>query len=234
MLGHCPRARWALLLLPFAVEEQSMPSHLRKYSGSVLLLGKEIWGSRDQPISRYRAGDFAAYRRGSQAQFDAPIARTGRNIILVVVESLSAADSYSTSGVRNMLPRFDDLSRQGILFRNFFANFEASEGGIVALLSGVPPLHFPTASTDTFGEYALQRSIVESFKGRGYHCEFLTSVPLQFISMDQSPEARCLGSVCGWPAGRFHAQGRARFGFESPSDRALYEELLARLDSQRE
>ena len=132
-----------------------MPSRLDLYAGSVLLLGKELWGSRRQPISRYRGGDFSAYRGDYDALFDAPVARTGRNVVLVIVESLSAVDSQRTSGIRNLLPRFDALSREGMLFRNFFANFEASEGGIVSMLSGVPPMHFPTASTNTFGEYTL-------------------------------------------------------------------------------
>ena len=120
-----------------------------------------------------------------------------------------------------------------MLFRNFFANYEASEGGIVSLLSGVPPLHFPTASTNTFAEYALQRGITESFKRRGYQCQFLTSVPLQFISMDAYARSPDVGFTF---AGGQHEiprlKGAPRFAFESPADHVLYEELLDRLDSR--
>ena len=120
-----------------------------------------------------------------------------------------------------------------MLFRNFFANYEASEGGIVSLLSGVPPLHFPTASTNTFAEYALQRGITESFKRRGYRCEFLTSVPLQFISMDAYARSPNVGLTF---AGGQHEIPRMKdaphFAFESPADHVLYEELLERLDSR--
>ena len=220
------------LLVPLWVSERSIPSHLQRYTGSVLLLGKELWGSRRAPISRYRAGDVAAYREEYDALFDAPVARTRRNIVLVIVESLSAADSERTSGIGNMLPRLDTLSREGMAFRNFFANFEASEGGIVSLLSGVPPVHFPTASTNTFAEYALQRAITGTFARSGYHCEFLTSVPLQFISMDTYATSPLVGfGFAGGQREIARYNGAPRFAFESPSDHVLYEELLARMDT---
>ena len=229
-----PGTALVLALLPLVVAERRTPSHLQKYAGSVLLLGKELWGARRQPVSRYGGGDFAGYRSDYDALFDAPVARTGKSVVLVIVESLSAVDSQRTSGIGKLLPRFDALSREGMLFRNFFANFEASEGGIVSLLSGVPPMHFPTASTNTFGEYALQRSIAGAFDRNGYHSEFVTSVPMQFISMDDYARSPLLGFDF---AGGQHEIARfkdsPKFGFQSPGDHVLYEELLAHLDARR-
>jgi lipoteichoic acid synthase len=228
--GFVPAVALCLLILPLFVDQQSIPSPLQKYTGSVLLLGNELWGLRSRPISRYTPADFEVYRSEYEALFDAPFAGTGRNIILVIVESLSAADSYRTSGIVNRLPRLDELSRKGMLFRNFLANFEASEGGIVALLSGVPPVHFPGASADTFSEYSLQRSITSGFTRRGYRCEFLTSVPLQFISMDRYTKGALVGF--SFSAGQkeiLRYQGAPRYAFESPSDHLLYEEVLSRL-----
>ena len=105
------------------------------------------------------------------------------DVLLVVVESLSAVDSARTSGLSHRLPRFDELSLRGTLFRNFVANNEASEGGLIAMLSGVPPLHYPTASTQPFEEYAVQPTMVDVFRRAGYFTEFVTSVPLRFLSM---------------------------------------------------
>jgi lipoteichoic acid synthase len=222
----------ALLLVPLAVPAGQIPSYLHKYTGSVLLLGRELWGSRPQTISRYSAGDYAAYRDEYEHLFDAPFARTGTDVVLVIVESLSAADSARTSGLRNLLPDLDALSRNGTLFRNFIANFEASEGGIVSLLSGVPPVHFPTASTNTFGEYAMQRGIVASFARAGYQTEFLTSVPLQFIAMDRYARSPSVGFR--FAAGQHETErfrDAPRFAFLSPGDHVLYEEVLSRIDS---
>ena len=227
-----PGTGLVLLCLPAAVPSAQIPSYLQKYTGSVLLLARELWGSRPQPITRYTAGDFAAYGDEYDRLFDVPFAQTGTDVILVIVESLSAADSQRTSGLRNLLPDLDALSRNGMLFRNFLANFEASEGGIVALLSGTPPLHFPTASTNTFGEYALQRGAVASFARAGYQTEFLTSVPLQFISMDhyaRSPRVGFRYAAGQHETARF--RDAPRYAFESPGDHVLYEEVLGRLDS---
>ena len=222
----------ALLLVPLAVPGGRIPSYLHKYTGSVLLLGRELWGSRPKPITRYSAGDFATYRAEYEHLFDAPYARTGTDVLLVIVESLSASDSARGSGVGDLLPSLDALSRNGMLFRNFFANFEASEGGIVSLLSGVPPLHFPTASTNTFGEYALQRGIIASFAREGYQTEFLTSVPLQFIEMDHYVRSPAVGFR--FAAGQRETErlrDAPRYAFLAPADHVLYEEVLARLDS---
>jgi hypothetical protein len=223
----------ALVAGPFLISSASVPVHLQKYTSSVLLLPSELWGDRRMPVPQYNASDFDAYRVGYEALFDAPIARTRRDIILVVVESLSAVDSERTSGVGARLERFDELSRQGVLFRNFFANNEASEGGIVALLSGVPPLHYPTASTIPFQEYGLQRTMVDDVRRDGYHCEFLTSVPLRFLSMQRYLQSARSGFdyVAGQQeVARFN--GAPRFTFESPADHLLFEELLSRLDAR--
>jgi Sulfatase len=221
----------ALLLLPFLVGAQTIPAHLQKYAASVLWLPAEAWHRSRLPPSQYGPGDIAAYRSGYDALFDAPIARTRKNIVLVIVESLSAADSARASGIQDLLPRLDELSRRGTLFRNFFANYEASEGGIVALLSGVPPLHFPGASTQPFEEYAVQRTMVDAFRRQGYRCEFVTSVPLRFLSMNRYVKSARSGfddAAGQQDILRFAAA--ARYSFESPEDHVLFEEVLSRLD----
>jgi lipoteichoic acid synthase len=221
------------VLLPFVIAEERVPAHLRKYAGSILRLPAEVWAGRRLPASDYGPGDVAAFRASYDALFDAPIARSRKNIILVIVESLSAADSARTAGIRNVLPRFDELSRRGMLFRNFFANYEASEGGLVALLSGVPPLHFPRASTQPFEEYAVQRSIVDALRREGYRCEFLTSVPLRFLSMNAYvTSARSGFDRAGGQQEIERFRDAPRFSFESAADHVLFEELLSRLDAR--
>jgi hypothetical protein len=220
----------ATWLAPLAVPERAIPPHLYKYTSSVLGMGRQFVGLAHQPMPRYTVEDYEAYRDGYDALFRVPFAASRRSVVLVIVESLSAADSARTSGIGALLGRFDDLSREGMLFTNFLANFEASEGGIISLVSGVPPLHFPTASTDTFAEYSQQRSVTQQFAREGYRCEFLTSVPLRFISMDRYTTSPSVGfHFAGGQReiARFH--GAPRYGFESPSDHLLYEEVLHRL-----
>jgi hypothetical protein len=219
-----------LWIAPMAVQQGAISPHLHKYTGSVLGLGRGLLGLRSQPMPRYTVGDYEAYRQSYEGLLEAPITASRKSIVLIIVESLSAADSARTSGLGNLLGRFDELSRKGMLFRNFFANFEASEGGIVSLLSGVPPLHFPTASTSTFGEYALQRSITAEVARDGYRNEFLTTVPLGFLSMHRYMTSPTVGfRYAGGQDEIARYQSAPRYAFESPADHLLYEELLYRL-----
>jgi lipoteichoic acid synthase len=223
----------ACLLGPSLVASSAIPVHVQKYASSVLRLPLELVSGPRMPVVEYGPADIVAYRAGYEALFDAPITRTRRDIVLVVVESLSAVDSERTSGIGRLLPGFDALSRRGTLFRNFFANNDASEGGIVALLSGVPPLHYPGASTMPFDEYGMQRTMTDVFRAAGYHTEFMTSVPLRFLSMHrdlQQPRSGFARVAGQQEIARF--EGAPRFAFESPADHLLLEELLARLDAR--
>jgi len=64
----------------------------------------------------------------------------------------------------------------------------------------------------------------------GYRCEFLTSVPLRFISMDYYTTSPAVGF--SFAAGQNEIdryRGAPRYAFESPADHLLYEELLDHL-----
>jgi phosphoglycerol transferase MdoB-like AlkP superfamily enzyme len=107
------------------------------------------------------------------------------DIILLVVESLSSINSQKTSAGLDLLGGFDKLADNGVLFTNFFANHQASEGGLIALLGGFPPIHFPTASPYMFDEFAIQDSVVDEYRKQGYRAEFLTNADLKFIGLDR-------------------------------------------------
>jgi hypothetical protein len=150
------------------------------------------------------------------------------NIILLIVESLSSINSLRVSGERDLLGGFDRLSEEGILFRNFFANHAASEGGIISFLSGFPPLHYPGATPLMFDEFAAQPSVIQAYRQRGYFTEFLTNADLGFIGLNRYisglnfDQARGRDEV---PA----MKAAPRFVQDAPSDRYLYEEVLARV-----
>jgi len=102
-----------------------------------------------------------------------------------VVESLSSINSEKLSGTPGLLDRFDELADEGLLFGNFFANHQASEGGLIALLGGFPPMHFPTASPYMFDEFAIQDSVLGEYRRQGYFTDFLTNADLSFIGQDR-------------------------------------------------
>ena len=106
------------------------------------------------------------------------------NVILLIIESLSSINSTRASGGPGLLGGFDELAEEGVLFRNFFANHQASEGGLIALLGGFPPMHFPTATPYMFDEFAIQPSLITEYRKQGYFTEFLTNADLAFIGLD--------------------------------------------------
>jgi hypothetical protein len=153
------------------------------------------------------------------------------DIILLVVESLSSINSLKVSGQRDLLGVFDRLADQGVLFTNFFANHSASEGGIISLLSGFPPLHYPTATPLMFDEFAIQPSVIGAYREHGYLTEFLTNTDLGFIGMDRYIS----GLKFDIARGRDEVpemEMAPRFVQDAPSDRYLYREALARVVEQ--
>ena len=127
----------------------------------------------------------------AEAQFYAALKREAvilppskPDIILLIVESLSSINSKRMSGSPGLLGTFDKLAEEGVLFRNFFANHQASEGGLIALLGGFPPIHFPTATPYMFDEFAIQPSVLAEYRKQGYFADFLTNADLGFIGLD--------------------------------------------------
>lgn len=203
-----------------------VPAEVRRYSLlQPAVLVERVWGA--QPASSYTPAQHRFYRAFEPAPVE--FIHPQPNIILLVVESLSSINSYRTSGALDLLPDFDRLSTNGILFRNFFSNHGASEGGLIALLSGFPPLHYPTASPLMFDEFAAQSAVIAAYRDRGYYTEFLTNTDLGFIGMD-----RYIGGLgLDLARGRDEVPGFAgadRYVQDAPSDRYLYNEALQRIE----
>jgi hypothetical protein len=152
------------------------------------------------------------------------------NIILLIIESLSSVDSEKVSGLGRRLPHFDDVSREGLLFVNFFSNYISSEGGMVSLLGGYPPLHFPGCSGELHYEFGFQDSVVQLFNKLGYHTEFMATNPLNFLNLEGF--LRGVGVSFARYAGRDSLKefrDADKFTFDAPADEVLYKQVLGRL-----
>lgn len=62
------------------------------------------------------------------------------NVILILWESLPAKIVGSLGGEANVTPNLNRLSKEGILFTNFYGNGDRTDKGIPAILSGYYPL----------------------------------------------------------------------------------------------
>ena len=135
-----------------------------------------------QLMATYSDEEVKFYTGFKRDTVDIPAAKP--DIILLIVESLSAINSEKTSGLPGILDGFDELSKEGVVFTNFFANHQASEGGLIALLGGFQPIHYPTATPYMFDEFAIQPSVIAEYRQQGYFTEFLTNADLAFIGLD--------------------------------------------------
>ena len=176
-----------------------------------------------EPLVAYSDKEIAFYSGFRRATASIPASRP--NIILLVIESLSSINSQKTSGLPGFLDGFDELSEEGVLFTNFFANHQASEGGLIALLGGFQPIHYPTATPYMFDEFAIQASVIAQYRKQGYFTEFLTNADLAFIGLDHFLNG--LGVERSRGRDEVESMRTApRIVQDAPSDTYLYQEAL--------
>ena len=171
----------ACILLLAVLSAVSAPRTLRTYamlSPQNLLEGM----APGQIMASYSDQEIAFYAGLKRKAAAVPVSKP--DIILLIVESLSSINSEKASGIPGLLGGFDELSEEGVLFTNFFANHQASEGGLIALLGGFQPMHFPSATPYMFDEFAIQPSVISEYRQQGYFTEFLTNADLAFIGLD--------------------------------------------------
>lgn len=212
-----------LLLGGFAATKAPPP--LARYAmlspvGLIQGLGPQV------PVSSYSPEQIEFYAGLDLQVVEIPESKP--DIILLVMESLSSINSEKVSGRGDLLDGFDKLAEKGLLFRNFFANHQASEGGLIALLGGYPPIHFPTASPYMFDEFALQASVIAEYRQQGYFAEFLTNSDLGFIGLNHFLE----GIGLDRSRGRDEVDSMKtapRLVQDAPSDALLYAEALLRI-----
>jgi len=209
-------------LLAGVLAEAYVPASVARYA--MLSPADVLKNMRPQAIvSDYSDEQTAFYAELTQPVVAIPESKP--NIILLIVESLSSINSQKTSGVGNLLTEFDRLAEEGVLFRNFFANHQASEGGVIALLGGFPPIHFPTATPYMFDEFAIQPSVIGEYQQQGYFTEFITNSDLKFIGLNHFLDGLALDRSRG--RDEFASMRDAvRVVQDAPSDELLYSEAL--------
>ncbi len=155
-----------------------------------------------------------------------------KNIILLMVESLSSYQSQYFSGINNWTPHLDTIASHNQAFKNFYANGFITEDGEIALLTGLQPIYPPSSYTDDGGTsfhsfFGIKDSLPNILKKHGYQTDFLTTADLEF------------GNTGNWAnsIGFDHIEGHdqadydkwERFHFQAAPDEALYLRVLDRI-----
>lgn len=146
------------------------------------------------------------------------------NIILLVVESLSSFQSKAWGGHLDWWPQLDALQGQGLAHMQFMANGITTEDGLVALLSGSPPIPRPDRR-NRFEQFSqVHTSMPRMLARHGYQTAFMTSGDLGFL--DKGDWLRSIGFKQLQGHDHPEYQGLPRFHFQAPPDEALYRRAL--------
>ena len=111
-----------------------------------------------------------------------PVEPSRPNILLIIWESGSARAIGALGGVAGVTPAFDSLTRDGILFRQFYAAGDQTQKGVAALLSGFPGL--PRGSMlKTPRKAAALPAVGRDFHRNGYRTAFYYGGELEFAGL---------------------------------------------------
>ena len=90
------------------------------------------------------------------------------NILVIILESFTSKIIEVLGGEKGITPNFNKLSKEGILFKNFYASGDRSDKGLVSILSGYPAQ--PVSSIINFPQKTQSLPfITRDLKKEGYH-----------------------------------------------------------------
>jgi phosphoglycerol transferase MdoB-like AlkP superfamily enzyme len=155
------------------------------------------------------------------------------DVIVLAVESLSSYQSALLGGPLDLMPELDAVARANTWFTHFHANGFSTDAGLIALLTGRPPV--PAVgryrSTDAFAGFDdPARSVAVPLHDAGYEAAFFTTGDLGFL--DKKPWLARLGFDHVEGAEAPFYEGWPRFGFNAAEDRALYLRLFDWMDKR--
>ncbi len=125
--------------------------------------------SPDYPLLKYTEGFFG------EKQFEIDLQPGERpHVVFVFMESFRAADVGVLGGKHDASPQFDRLSKEGVLFKNFYCCGIQTTRAVMASLYGLPPW-FSEKSPQESNLTVPLIGIAELFNHRGYSSAYLTA-----------------------------------------------------------
>jgi phosphoglycerol transferase MdoB-like AlkP superfamily enzyme len=104
------------------------------------------------------------------------------NVLIIVLESFTAGVVEAVGGEKGATPHLNELSRQGILFTNCYANSFRTDRGLVSVLNGyIAP---PTTSVMKYPSKSQSLpSIAKALQSKGYVNDMLYGGDINFTNM---------------------------------------------------
>lgn len=150
-----------------------------------------------------------------------------KNVILIVVESLTSSKSKYFSNLENKMPYLDKLANENISFINYYSNGSNSITGNYSIATN-NPFVFNDTSSD-IPSYLYENTIAKIFKKYGYLTKVFAAAKLvygkkqvyiksgfDYISDDKDP----------------YYSGKPRYVFNGVSDDVLYENVISNVKNE--
>jgi phosphoglycerol transferase MdoB-like AlkP superfamily enzyme len=153
------------------------------------------------------------------------------NVILLIIESLSAYHSRLFSGVEDWTPHLDEIARRETALPNFYANGWTTIGGLISLLTRTFPFVPEHTQFNKWGSPRLtdfldaSHSLPRVLSERGYTTEFVAAGNLKFLGQDAWLRTIGFQNLIGDNDSRF-ARQKVRGPFNSVPDQLLYDVAL--------
>lgn len=161
---------------------------------------------------------------------------TRPDVILLMVESLSAYHSRHFNGIHDWTPEFDRLSASATSLQNFHANGVTSEHGLIALLTGEPPIERAGSPGRTLFDAFMtpKDSVPRMLRSAGYHTRFISGFNLDFPGLQPWLAAMGFDRIEGQEAAFFVGRAPVRYHFDSVPDDLLLERVVHELAKPRD
>jgi lipoteichoic acid synthase len=163
------------------------------------------------------------------------------NLVVLIVESLSAYHSQLFSDIENWTPQLDAIARRETALKNFHANGWTTVGGLISILGRSLPLVPEHAQFNIYGSprftdfINLDHPLAQELREHGYSTTFIAAGDLTFLGQDRWLGAVGFDRLVGHDDPRFAAQ-LVRGPFKSVPDELLFKVAfneIERLPSDR-
>ncbi|OGG97100.1 MAG: hypothetical protein A2527_13180 [Candidatus Lambdaproteobacteria bacterium RIFOXYD2_FULL_50_16] len=138
----------------------------------------EDW--KDYPLARKQSAQGC---RGGGPLASALCGKTKPNVLFILLESFRAADLSNFNSPLNLTPRFSQLSKEGVLFRNFYANGFQIRNGEVASFCSMVPNYGPAAMREYVNN--RYRCLPALLKEAGYKTSIMFGTNSVFDNQDK-------------------------------------------------
>jgi len=119
----------------------------------------------------------------SQGKTISLITKEKPNVLLIILESFTAKIIEPLGGMPDITPELNALTREGILFTNFYSSGDRTDKGLVSILSGYPAQ--PSTSIIKFPNKTESLPyLTKAMEKQGYRTSFVYGGDIGFANME--------------------------------------------------